>query len=156
MGNRGVQLWTFLLLLDLLRDLLVRTSVMLLKSPPTDLSASELSCNALPAEVAVWNVRTACVIPHRMLTPCTAWRVSKGVDVFLSYIQSLGLASTISRVQNRRLGNHLLPKSLVDLGVVDVLRRNVHGMRYVGVELEPARKPHYGCGLPDAVLRVVR
>ena len=115
-----IQLWTFLLVLDLLRDLLVCTSVMVLESTSTDLSAS-------------MNVGTADAIAHRMFTPCTRWRVPKSVDVLLPEIKSLELASTIPLGRDRRLGNHKLPKSLVDLGVMDVLRCNVHGLHYVGI-----------------------
>lgn len=71
MGDRGVQLWTFLLLLDLLCDLLIRASVMLIESTSTNLSASKPSRNAPPAEVAVWDVGTAVAIFHRIPTPWT-------------------------------------------------------------------------------------
>ena len=143
-----------MLLLDLLRDLLIRASVMLTESTSTDLSARKLSRHALTAEVAVWDVGTAVAISQRMLTPWTTWRVPNGVDVLLPDIKSLELASTIPLGRDRRLGTHLLPKSFVDLGIVYVLRCNVQGLRYVGIELELVRKPRHGSGLPDAALRV--
>ena len=63
----GVQLWTLLLLLDLLRDLLIRAPVMLVESTSTGLSASDLFRYTLSAEVAVGML----VRPLPYLIACT-------------------------------------------------------------------------------------
>ena len=100
-------------MLYLLSDLMTGAALMLVKASTTSLTASQLCCNALPADVRVGNVCTAGAIPHRVFAPRATWRVSKGHNVVLSDLQALELLVDITLVRDRRLRDDMLSESLV-------------------------------------------